>query len=385
MRESLVEQRRELHMHPELSFEEWETGKKIREQLLTLGYELQEGIPAPNCVAILRGGKPGKTVALRADIDALPITEENDVPYRSQNEGVMHACGHDAHTAMLLGAAKLLADHRDCLDGNVKLIFQQAEELIPGGAKPLTEAGVMENPHVDAIFTQHVQAFVPVGSFSVSIGPAMAATDTFKIHIRGKGGHGGHYHAATDIIVVAAQVISALQIISSRKLSPFRPIALSICNVHGGTTDNVLPDEVVLGGTLRTYDTKTRTHVLDEMHSILGHITAMHGASYTLDLHCGYPAVINDADAVAFGKRIAEKLIGEGHFNDHEDPSMGGEDFAYYLAYAPGAMFNIGIGNAARGITASIHNSRFDIDEDCLPLGTAFLASLAYGYLKENA
>ena len=158
MRQALVDQRRELHMHPELSFEEWETGKSIRAQLLALGYELQAGIEAPNCVAILRGGKAGKTVALRADIDALPITEENDVPYRSKVDGVMHACGHDAHTAMLLGAAKLLADHRDCLDGNVKLIFQQAEELIPGGAKPLTEAGVMENPHVDAIFTQHVQA-----------------------------------------------------------------------------------------------------------------------------------------------------------------------------------------------------------------------------------
>lgn len=385
MREALVSQRRDFHEHPELSFQEWETGEKIKAQLLALGYELQAGFEAPNCVAILRGGKAGKTVALRADIDALPVTEENNVPYRSQNTGIMHACGHDAHTAMLLGAAKLLADHRDALEGTVKLIFQQAEELLPGGAKPLVEAGVMENPHVDAIFTQHVQAHVPVGHYAVTAGPAMAATDTFKIHVRGKGGHGGHYHTATDIIVVAAQIISALQVISSRKLSPFEPIALSICNVHGGTTDNVLPDEVILGGTLRTYEEATRTRVLDEMHSILSHITAMYGASYAVDLHRGYPAVINDADAVAFGLRIAAELVGADHIHDDEKPSMGGEDFAYYLAHAPGAMFNIGIGNPARGITAPIHNSHFDIDEDCLPLGAAFLASVAYGYLKENA
>ena len=322
LRQALVDDRRHLHMHPELSFEEWETGRFIKARLEALGYRFQEGIDAPNCVAILSGGKAGKTVALRADIDALPITEEHDIPYRSQNEGVMHACGHDAHVAMLLGAAKLLADNRDALRGTVKLIFQQAEELVPGGAKPLVEAGILENPHVDAIFSQHVQAHVPVGSFAVMAGPAMASTDTFKICLHGKGGHGGHYHTATDVIVVAAQIVSALQVISSRKLSPFRPIALSICNIHGGTVDNVLPDDVILGGTLRTYDEKTHTRVLDEMHSILRHITEMHGCTYEVKLHRGYPALVNDPAMVAFGNRIAAELVGSEHVSAYEDPSM---------------------------------------------------------------
>ncbi len=384
MQEQLSLQRRHFHMHPELSFQEFKTSASIKARLEELGIELQAGITPPNLVGIIRGGKAGKTIALRADMDALPIEEENDVPYRSQNKGVMHACGHDAHTAMLLGAAELLMAHREALCGTVKLFFQHAEELPPGGALKMIEEGALLNPKVDMIFGQHVQPSVKLGTFAVKEGAFMAATDTFELVIRGKGGHGGYFHQATDVIVIAAQLITAIQTIASRKLSPFAPVALSVCKLQGGSTHNVLPDEVLLGGTIRSYDAEVRNQLVSEFERMAEHITAMNGAQFELSITPGYPVLINDAQALAFGRTVAEQLVGQANIVEHPQPFMGGEDFARYLQQVPGAFFDIGAGHPDTVKMPPLHNCRFDIDEQVLPLGTAFLASLAYSYLNEG-
>lgn len=384
MKDWLVETRRTFHMHPELGFAEEQTGKRIGAFLDEWQVERQTGIPLPNAVGVIRGQRLGKVLALRADFDALPIQEENTVPYKSQNPGVMHACGHDAHTTMLLGATRILLNHTDLVEGTIKLFFQQAEEKHPGGAKVLIEAGALGNPKVDVIFGQHVQAHVKVGDFAVRTGPAMAAADVFRVVIKGRGGHGGHFYRAIDSIVIAAQIINAIQTISSRKLSPFDPVALSVCQIHGGKTDNVMPDDVELTGTIRSFDRQVRQKLIDEFEKTVAAITQYNGAAYTFEVNEGYPFVNNDPVATAFGKEVARQLVGEEHVYEYETPSMGGEDFSRYQELIPGAFFNIGVGNPEKGITASIHNSHFDIDEDALPLGAAFLAATAVAWLKEH-
>jgi amidohydrolase len=326
-------------------------------------------------------GEGEKTVGLRADIDALPIEEKNEVPYRSRVKGVMHACGHDAHTAMLLGAAKILKKLRDSgkLKNRVKLIFQSCEEYPPcSGGKRLVEAGVCDD--LDTIFAQHVYPELPSGVIGAKEGPMMAAADFFKIKLIGKSAHASKPHMGIDPILMAAQVINTVHHIVSRRVNPFHPAVITIGKIQGGYAPNQIPDEVLLEGTVRTFDEENRKNIKSWLEKAVWGITLSYGGAYEYDYIEGYPPVINDKGAVEFGKTVVEKLFGEKHFEFLKEPSTGGEDFAYYLQKVKGAYFRLGIRNEEKGIIHPLHSAYFDIDEDVLPVGAAFMAGLGAFY-----
>ena len=379
----LIELRREFHQHPEPSMEEFRTCRTIKETLSELGLEPEPNFPEPAVVATLTGAEEtGPTIALRADMDALPITEKNEVPYASQNPGLMHACGHDAHLAMLLGAGMVLNKRRSQLPGNVKLIFQPSEETYPGGARMLIEHGVLENPHVDAIFAHHVQSHLEVGQVGVKPGNFMASTREFTLTVKGKSGHAAHPQRGIDSIVITAQIIMAFQTIASRLTSPTTPVVVSACTIAGGVKPNVLAGEVTVAGTVRVLEEAVGQQVERQMEEIVRGLTQTYGAGYSLHFQPGYPAVQNDPALAELVTAAAAKIVGKEHVIQLEQPSMGGEDFGWYQRYRPGVITNLGCGNAARGLTAPIHNERFDIDEDCLVYGAAITAQVAWDYLR---
>jgi amidohydrolase len=307
-------------------------------------------------------------------MDALPIQEENAFEFVSKNPGVMHACGHDGHTAMLLGTAKILTGLRDEIAGEVRFLFQHAEELFPGGAEELVQAGVMDG--VDLVIGQHLWALLETGKIGVAAGPLMAAPDTFRITIIGKGGHAAQPHQAVDSIAIGAQVVTNLQHIVSRSTDPLQPLVVSVTKFVGGTADNVIPGSVELIGTVRTFDAQLRETVPVLMERIVKGITEAHGATYSFEYHKGYRPVINDAEVT---RKVREALIeafGEDAVQQAE-PTMGGEDFSAYQQKAPGTFFFVGAGNAAKGIVYPHHHPRFTIDEDALPIGvTAFVYTI---------
>ncbi|MBV9961334.1 MAG: amidohydrolase [Parafilimonas sp.] len=372
-RELLMSIRHHLHAHPELSFKEFETSRFIAEQLnnWNIAYKTLAGT---GIEGIIEGKNPSyKTIALRADIDALPIQEENEVEYRSQNEGIMHACGHDVHTTCLLGAAKILKDMKDEWQGTVKLIFQPGEEKNPGGASLMIKDGVLENPKPEAIVAMHVHPGLEAGKLSFRKGLIMASADEIYITIKGKGGHAASPHLTADTILIASQIIVSLQQIISRNNNPFTPSVLSICSFRGGNTTNVIPAEVKLMGTFRTMDENWRykAHELIEKH-VTGIAQAM-GAEADVNIDVGYPAVYNSEQVTDNAVLLAKEFFGDDNIEETE-LRMGAEDFGFYAQKLPACFFRLGVRNEGQGIVHNVHTARFNIDESALESGAGIMA-----------
>jgi amidohydrolase len=367
--------RRRLHAHPELSFQEVETSNFVEETLRSFGgLELERPVPT-SVVATLRGGRPGRVLALRADIDALPIQEENELEFASTRPGVMHACGHDGHTAMLLGAARALCARRDELAGEIRFLFQHAEEKPPGGARQLVDAGVMDG--VDLVLGAHLASMKDVGRIGCPVGAMAAAADSFSAEIRGRGGHAAAPHKALDPIAVAAQVVTNLQHLVSRTVDPIGSAVVSVTRFHAGTADNVIPESVELGGTVRSFDETVRAELREGLDRVFRGVTEAHGAAYALDYEQGYAPVINDESAAAAVLAAARAELGDDAVMETE-PIMGGEDFSAYLERAPGAFFWVGAGHDG---AIPHHHPRFTIDEAALRSGIAVFVRAALDYL----
>ncbi len=385
----LIEVRRDLHTHPELSNREERTSRIVAERLRAIaGIEVRTGVARHGVVGVLRGGKAGPVVALRADMDALPIEEANDVPYKSKNAGVKHACGHDAHTAMLLGTAELLSGMRTELAGTVVFVFQPAEEGAPdgeaGGATLMIKEGVLANPKADAIFGLHVLPTLESGTVGVISGSAMASADKFTITIKGKSAHGANPQDSVDPIVVAAECVEALQTIRSRRVHPQEGFVLSVGSIHGGSRFNIIADEVVLVGTMRTLDEKTRTDAFRWMREILGGVTSAHGATFEMVTSESAAVTVNDPGLLAATLPVLKRSFGEARLIDMR-PVMVAEDFSYYQREVPGVFYFLGVRNQAKGFTAMLHTAAFDLDEDAMVAGVQLLATSAVDYLERNA
>lgn len=366
--------RRHLHAHPELSYQEYNTSKYVQDHLTKLSIPFtvmaQTGV-----IGILKGRPSDRIIALRADMDALPIHEENDVPYVSTVPGVMHACGHDVHTSCLLGAARILSELKDEWDGTIKLIFQPGEEKNPGGASLLIKEGVLENPAPTSIFALHVHPLQEIGKLGFRPGKVMASADELYFTIRGKGGHAAKPYLTADTILTASQLVIALQQVVSRNSNPFNPTVLSICAIEGGHTTNVIPSEVKMKGTFRAMDEKWRKEAHIRIKEITDHIAQSTGAVIELRIDLGYPAVINDPALCMSAKEAAAAYMGADHVEEAE-LSMGAEDFGYYSQKIPGCFFRLGTANKARGITSGVHTPTFDIDEQGIEIGMGMMAWL---------
>lgn len=358
--------RRHLHSHPELSFEEFETAKFISEQLRSWGIEHETGIAGTGIVGVLEGRNPGhRCIAIRAELDALPITEANEVPYKSCQEGVMHACGHDVHMTCLLGLLCILSQHRDQWEGSLKFIFQPGEEKHPGGGSLMIAAGVLQNPKVDAIFGLHVYPHLPAGVVGFRAGQYMASTDEIHIRIHGKGGHAALPHQTIDPISIAAQIITALQQVVSRKSNPVTPCVLSFGHIAGGTVNNVIPETVVLSGTLRTMDEAWRERAHGLIRNIVAGICSAFEARAEIEIPKGYPSLYNDPAVTARAEACAKEYLGDEQVRQLS-LRMTADDFAFYSHQAPGCYFRIGTSREDREFTASVHHPQFDIDEQAL-------------------
>ena len=365
--------RRHLHAHPELSYKEHETSAYIRSKLTEYGIP-HFTMAGTGVVGLIHGRHPeSRVVALRADIDALPIHEENRVPYRSINEGVMHACGHDVHTACLLTAARILQELREEWSGTVKLVFQPGEERNPGGASIMIREGVLENPRPEAIYGLHVNPQMEVGRVSFRGGKVMASADEIFITVRGPGGHAAAPHWTTDTILVASHIVTALQQVVSRNSSPFSPSVLSICSIQGGHTTNVIPSEVRMMGTFRAMDEEWRHRAHGLIRRQATAVAEGMGAEVDVVIDIGYPCVYNDEGLNERSKALALEYLGVEHVLETE-LRMGAEDFGHYTERVPGCFFRLGTANAARGITAGVHTPVFDVDESALPIGSAMMA-----------
>ena len=360
-----IEARRYLHRHAELSYEERETQRFIVERLRALGLEDVRTMTQTGVTALVRGQKPGPNLLWRADIDGLPLNEETGLPFASEDAGAMHACGHDGHVAVALGIAAALQQARASLAGTVRFAFQPAEERI-GGAQKMIEEGVLEEPPVERVFGLHIMANVPVGEVRVCPGPIMAAGTHFRIIIRGRGGHASAPQDAIDPIVVAAHAVVALQTVVSRAVAPSDEAVLTVGRIEGGKRGNIIPDEVMMSGTVRTFDPNVQARVLARMDEVLRGVTSAWGAAYQLD-HSTLPAVVNDAACAETVRRAAVGLLGEERVGELR--LTGSDDMAYFLEARPGAYFFLGGGNAAKGIVHPHHSATFDFDEDCLGLG----------------
>jgi len=385
LKDRLIEMRRYLHTIPETAFQEVETSKFIAKTLSELdGVEVKTGIAKTGVVGLLKGNG-SKTIALRADMDALPVTEKNDVQYKSQHKGKMHACGHDGHMSILLGTAMILSRMRDELKGNVKFIFQPSEESLPGGAKQMIEEGVLENPKVDAILGLHSDPTIKTGRVGYKPGELMAFTSEFTILLHGKGGHAAEPHRSVDPIVMASDVIQEIQKIPSRWIGPLQPVVVTIGAIHGGTTFNIIPDEVELKGTVRLLN----MHLVDltekKIHDIVKQITKLYGGSFDFDFVRGYPVLKNDKKFTLFASKVISELLGEKNAIELEKPLMGGEDFAYYLQKVPGTFLRLGTGNEQKNTTFPWHHSKFNIDEDALPIGVSVFVQCAIDFFKYYA
>jgi len=395
LREQLVAWRRDFHMHPELGFQERRSARLIADRLRELGYQVQTGVANTGVVGLLEGKQrsagqasteahlepshqsPGPVVMLRFDMDALPVTEENEAEYVSQNPGVMHACGHDGHMAMGLGVATLMAQRRDEMAGTLKLVFQPGEEGMDG-AEVMVQEGVLENPRPDVFLATHVWNEKPVGTVDVTPGAVMAAAEKWTCAVRGKGGHGALPHQTVDPIAATAQIVTALQTVVSRNVSPLETAVVTVGAVHGGDAFNVIPPQVDLSGTIRTYSPEVRKMVLRRVREVIEGVAVACGTEAELEIVPLTPAVINDAGVAEVVRTAGEAAVGPENVSSGER-TMGSEDAAFFMREVPGCYFFLGSANAERGLDAPHHNPRFDFDEDALPLGVAvFMHALAH-------
>lgn len=378
----IIEDRHYLHANPELSFKEFNTAKYVAQRLRSFGITPQEGVAQTGLVGIIEGKNPGsKTVALRADMDALPIKEENDVPYKSKIEGVMHACGHDVHTSSLLGTAKILQSMKSDFEGTVKLIFQPGEELIPGGASLMIKDGVLENPKPHNIFGQHVQPFLPVGKVGFRAGMYMASADEIYVTVTGKGGHGAMPDSNIDPVVIAAHIIVALQQIVSRVANPKTPTVLSFGKIIAQGATNIIPNEVKIEGTFRTLDEVWRAKAHEKMKKMAEGIADAMGGSCEFKILNGYPFLKNEPEMTLRAKTAAIEFLGEENVVDL-DIWMAAEDFAYYTQSTDACFYRLGVRNEQKGIVSSVHTPTFNIDEKALEVGSGLMAWLAINELQ---
>jgi amidohydrolase len=370
---AFIDIRHQLHANPELSYQEFETSRFIQQKLteFNIPFEVKA---TTGVVGLIHGKNPGKrVVALRADMDALPIQELNDIPYKSTKPGIMHACGHDVHTSCLLGAAKILSELKDEWEGTVKLIFQPGEERNPGGASLLIKEGVLENPAPQSIYALHVHPTLPTGKLSFRGGMVMASADEIYITIKAKGGHAAAPHLTADTILIASHLIIALQQVVSRNNNPFNPSVLSITSFQGGSTTNVIPSEVKLMGTFRAMNEQWRFDAHTIIKRIATELVESMGATIDIHIDVGYPFVLNNEALCAAAKKKAESFVGENNVEETE-LRMGAEDFAYYSHQIPGCFFRLGTLNPAKGTFTGVHTPTFNIDEDAIELGMAMMA-----------
>jgi len=381
IKQDIVQLRRNFHMYPELGMEEYRTVGIIEDTLKSLGIETNR-IAGTGLIGLLRGKGSGKTIALRADIDALPISDKKKVSYASKVPGKMHACGHDAHTASLLGAAMLLSKYKNKFNGNAKFLFQPAEETV-GGALPMIKEGALKNPEVDAVFGLHADPNIEVGKIGITYGKTNAASDMFDVIIYGKSCHGAAPHEGIDAITVGAQVVSALQNFVSRNVDPLDSVVVTIGIFQGGYQRNIIADRVKLSGIIRTLDPNIRKIACDRVKKIILGVTEALGAKANINFTPSYPSLINDNSMTDLVKSVAEELLGKDNVIVINKSTMGVEDFAYFLQNVSGSFFKVGVKNKEKGIVQPLHSSLFDIDEDVLPIATAMHTQIALKILTE--
>jgi amidohydrolase len=389
LRSQLVATRRDFHMHPELSNREERTSRVVAERLRALGLtDVKTGVGKYGVTALLVGGKPGPVVAVRADMDALPIQEVNDVPYKSQTPGVKHACGHDVHTTVELGVAEVLSKMKDEVRGTVKFIFQPAEEGAPageeGGAPFMIKEGALENPRPQAIFGLHTEPNLQAGQIGYHFGPAMASSDTFYITIKGKGAHGAQPQNGVDAVVVAAQSVLALQNIRSRRIDPLEPLVITVGTIQGGERFNVIAGEVKMSGTMRAFNDQVRERAIALMRETLQSVTAAYGATYELELGRGTPVTYNEPALVEETLPTIRRVVGTQNALAIK-PFMPAEDFSAYQKVIPGFYYFLGVGNREKGITAGWHTPNYDVDEESLVVGVKVMSNILLDYLEHHA
>ncbi len=389
MRDALIAQRRDFHMHPELSNREERTSKVIAERLKALGFDdIRTGVSRYGIVATLKGAKPGPAVAIRADMDALPIEETIDVPYKSLNKGVKHACGHDVHMTVALGTAEILSKMRGDLPGTVKFVFQPAEEGAPegedSGAERMIREGALENPRPRAIFALHTQPLLPAGKVGYAPGAMLASSDKMVIRIIGKKVHAAWPHQGIDPVVVSAEVIQALQTIPSRRIDPVEPVVITIGSIHGGNRHNIIAEDVRMEGTLRTHSEQVRERAISLVREIVNGVAAANGAKAEISWDArSNPPTINDTALVEATLPALRAALGKDNVVE-VPPVMGAEDFTYFQKQIPGMMFWLGVGNEARGITAMLHTPDYDADESSLVAGVKAMTNVVLDYLERN-
>lgn len=385
--DQIIKWRRELHQIPETGLELPETSKYVMNELDKMGIEYRSGLAKSGIAAtIWAGDQDSKTFAVRADMDALAIEEATGLDFSSKHEGRMHACGHDSHTAMALGVAKIASENKNKLAGNLKIIFQPAEEG-PGGAKPMIEEGALENPKVDAVVGLHIGTIfktVKPGQIGISKGATMACLDDFQLEVKGKGGHGAMPDTTVDPVAVSASIIQELQTLISREIPPYRPGVISVCTIHGGSAYNVIPDKVKMEGTARFIHEEQRKEIAKRMREVAENIAKARRAEVDFNYNFGYPPLFNPVEFTDYFKKVASEIVDEEDIVEIEEPVMGGEDMAYFLNEVPGTFFFLGGGKEVDGEIHSHHNPKFDIDESVFYLGTALMAKTAFDWLEKN-
>ncbi|MFO8067996.1 MAG: M20 family metallopeptidase [Bacteroidales bacterium] len=384
MFDELVSMRRHLHSKPELSLQEYETASFIAKKLDEYGIKYDKGIAKTGVVALIEGKNPSKTaLALRADMDALPIHETNETDYISKKPGVMHACGHDVHMACLLGAAKILKSMSDEFEGTVKLIFQPSEETYPGGAITMIKEGILENPVPEVIFGQHVFPGLDAGSVGVKAGKYMASTDEVYLVVKGKGGHAATPHLNIDPVVIASNIVVALQQVVSRISKPYMPSVLSFGKIIGEGRNNIIPDEVRLDGTFRTFDEEWRAQAHEKINNIASGVARSMGGDCEVRIEKGYPFLVNDINVVEDYTKYAREFLGKENVEELE-LAMTAEDFAYFSHAIPSCFYRLGIRNMSKNITSNLHTSTFDVDEESLKTGAGLMAFIAINWLNKK-
>ena len=375
--------RRDFHAHPELGFHEVRTAGIVARELTALGLEMHTGLAGTGVVALIEGASSGPTILVRADMDALPITEETGAEYASRNTGVMHACGHDGHTAILLTVARMLHAHRHELAGTVKLIFQPAEEGM-GGAEKMIESGILDNPKVDLALGLHLWNEKPVGWYGIANGPAMAGAEIFKIKVIGKGGHGAAPHLSADPVLAASQIVCTLQGIVSRNVAPLQTAVVSVCTIHGGEAFNVIPPAVELTGTIRTFEPEVRARVLQRFDEVVHGVAESMECQVEIDLQRLTPTTVNQTKTSGLIQRVARQLFPEGIIDSANFVTMGSEDFAFILEKVPGCFFFIGSANPEKGLDSGHHHPKFDFDEVVLPRAAALMSEAVFTLLSNK-
>lgn len=382
MKDELISIRRDFHEHPEIGFELHRTSKVIKAYLDSLGIPYTETAKTGIC-GIIKGTKEGnnKVVALRGDMDALPIQDKKKCEFSSKEPGKMHACGHDAHMTILMGAAKLLNNHKDEFSGTVKLFFEPAEETT-GGAPVMIEEGILDNPNVDAIFGLHVDEATKIGTIKIKKGVVNAASNPFKIKITAQGGHGAYPHTTVDPVVIASHIVIGLQSIVSREINPVNPAVITVGTIHAGTAQNIIPGEATLSGIIRTMTKEDRAFAIERLKEIVNGIASMSRAKAEITIEESYPCLYNDDDNVDIVKESAEEVIGKENIVEQKSPKMGVESFAYFAMERPSAFYFLGTGNKEKDTEQPAHSDLFNIDEDALPIGAAIQATSAFKYLS---